>query len=72
MHLISLVSRRVWLLLASSVLGVCISMHRLETLNFVEAEMADHVECELIAIVTYFVTGIYLHKLCPYNCMYSS
>ena len=58
----------VWLLLTSSVLGVCISMHRLETLgNFVQAEMADQVECELI--VTYLLL-VYLHKLCTYNCMY--
>ena len=55
----------VWLLLASSVLGVCLSMHRLETLKFVEAEMADHVECELI--VTDIPSQSYI---CPYNCMY--
>ena len=56
----------VWLLLASSVLGVCISMHRLETLRkFVQAAMADRVKRELI--VTYFVTVVpsqsYVHAI---------
>ena len=44
-------------------------MHRLETLKFVQEEMGDQVQCELIAsyLFCYWYT---FTKLCPYNCMY--